>query len=39
MMALLSVSESAEWKSNLNILFVAVGDQPQAARDAAIATP
>jgi hypothetical protein len=33
------LSESAERKSNLNILFVAVGDQPQGRRDPAIGTP
>jgi len=33
------ISEIAERKSNLSVLFVAVGDQPQTARDAAIATP
>jgi hypothetical protein len=33
------LSDSAERKSNLNIPFVAVSDRPQAARDAAIATP
>jgi hypothetical protein len=33
------LSELAERKSSLNILSVAVGDQPQAGRDAAIGAP
>jgi hypothetical protein len=33
------LSEGAERKSNLNILFVAVSDEPLAAKDPAIATP
>jgi hypothetical protein len=36
---MLLLSEIAERNSNLKSSFVAVGDPPQAARDAAIATP
>jgi hypothetical protein len=33
------LSEIAERKSNLSVFFVAVSDQPQGTRDAAITTP